>query len=597
MTHNPTRWKRSHDALARELLKKLGISYSSQLPILPKDPFEWIKVARPKVEGITRSFLAAPFWEPIYKDLHSFVMTIGGRQIFKSTACTDFIAMEATTNPFVQVCYVTYDEVSLSAFSKQKLQVGTFMANPVLRQFPRHKTGNVHEISLKNGSTIYLTTDADQYKHVEGKSINLCLLDEAQYQDIQYLNRVHQTMMATKGKIKILGIGGEAGSPYEKLWQSTNQMEWHYDDPNWRDRLEFDANGLVVDEYLKEVLSGRWIAKNPDATDYHGYSLPQTIFPTTPLTIEEAISKYKIHPRFSIEHQRNTMSPSEFITHVLGSFYHSSRRPITREMVLSCMNPYAYLSLLDAQKLADVKSLFGNQIKIAVGVDFGSGSNSSSTVIAILIWWRMIDRIQIAWIEKRPKENQLKQAQYIADLFQRYNCDIGVGDLGYGQIQVKLIQEGGHDNDTGRKYPGVGNTKFFGCRTISDETKPLQSFDKAIDEHGEQVGRLQIDKTASIDSLIATLEKSIPNPNYLGDAKKARQQLIIPSKHMHEVDFLVNDLTAITRKDLDEIADYVKEDGRQRATKVYNHPPDSVMAIIYALTALKHEVRWNWVSA
>ena len=596
MTHNPIRWKRSHDALAKELLKKMGIS-RNPLPILPKDPLKWIKEARPKVEGITRSFLATPFWEPIYKDPHSFVMILGGRQIYKSTACTDFIAMEATANQCVQVCYVTFDDTSLSAFSKQKLQVGTFMQNPVLAQFPRHRMGNVHEISLKNGSTIYMTTHRDRYKHVEGKSLSLCLLDEAQYQDIQHLNRVHQTMMATKGKIKILGIGGEAGSPYEKLWQSTNQMEWHYDDPNWRNRLEFDENGLVIGEYLKDVLCGRWVAQNPSSIDYHGYHLPQTMFATIPLTKKDASEKYKIHPRYSIEYQKETMTSSDFITHVLGSFYHSSRRPITSEMVLSCMNPYTYLSLLDSQKVADIKNIFGNEVKVAMGVDFGSGSNSSSTVIAILIWWRKTDRIQVAWIEKRPKENQLKQAQYIADLFLRYDCDIGVGDLGYGQIQVKQIQDGGYDNDTGMKYPGVGNTKFLGCRTISDETKPLQSFDKTVDEHGEQVGRLQIDKTASIDSLIETLERSIPNPFYPDDAKKARLQLMIPSKHMHEVDYLINDLTAVTRKDLDEIVDYAKEDGRQRATKIYNHPPDSVMALIYGLMALKHEVRWNWVRA
>lgn len=596
MTHNPTRWKRSHDALAKELLKKMGIS-SNPLPILPKVPLEWIKTARPKVEGITRSFLAAPFWVPIYKDPHSFIMILGGRQIYKSTACTDFIAMEATANQGVQVCYVTFDDTSLSAFSKQKLQVGTFMQNPVLAQFPRHRTGNVHEISLKNGSTIYMTTHRDQYKHVEGKSLSLCLLDEAQYQDMQHINRVYQTMMATKGKIKILGIGGEAGSPYEKLWQSTNQMEWYYDDLNWRDKLVFDSNGLLIGEYLKDVLCGSWVAKNPDSVDYHGYHLPQTIFPTIPLTKKDASEKYKIHPRYSIEYQEETMTPSDFITHVLGSFYHSSRRPITREMVFSCMNPYNYLSLLDSQNVSDIKNTFGNEIKVAMGVDFGSGSNSSSTVIAILIWWRKTDRIQIAWIEKRPKENQLKQAQYIADLFVKYSCDVGVGDLGYGQIQVKQIQDGGYDNDTGMKYLGVGSSKFLGCRTISNETKPLQSFDKTIDEHGEQVGRLQIDKTASIDSLIETMEKIIPHPYYPGDAKKARPQLMIPSKQMYELDYLINDFTAVTRKDLDEIVDYVREDGRQRPSKVYNHPPDSVMAIIYGLTALKHEVRWHWVSA
>ena len=78
-----------------------------------------------------------------------------------------------------------------------------------------------------------------------------------------------------------------------------------------------------------------------------------------------------------------------------------------------------------------------------MGVDFGSGI-SSVTAIAILIWWRKSDRFQLVHIEKRPQENQLKQAEHIVNLFREYSCDIGVGDLGYGANQVKLIQDGGN---------------------------------------------------------------------------------------------------------------------------------------------------------
>jgi len=340
MTLNPTRWKRSHEILARTLLKKQGITPSHQLPTLPKNPLEWIKKARPQVEGIKRSFLVCPFWIPIYKDPANFVMCMGGRQIYKSTYCTDCLAFEATANPGVQVCYVTYDEPNLSSFSKQKLQVGTFLQNQILNQFPRNKTGNVHEISLKNGSTIYLTTDNHEYKHVEGKSLRLCILDEAQYQDIQFIGKVYQTMMATKGKIMVLGIGGEAGSPYENLWRHTSQMEWEYDDINWRDRLQFDENGFVLGNYLRVVLSGRWVSQNPSETLNHGYHLPQTIFPTIPLTEEDAINKYKIHPRFSIEYQKNNLPESIVKSHVLGTFYKSVRRPITQQMIQACTDPY-----------------------------------------------------------------------------------------------------------------------------------------------------------------------------------------------------------------------------------------------------------------
>ena len=595
MRINPTQWRRAHDAIAKQRLKRHGIANSaSLLPTLPKEPLEWIEAARPVVEGRRRSFLSAPFWVPIYNDPHSFIQIIGGRQIYKSTACTDFIAMEATANSGVQVCYVSFDETNLKSFSKQKLQVGTFEQNSVLSQFPRNRLGSIHEISLKNGSTIYLTTDADQYKHVEGKSLNLCLLDEAQYQDIQHLNRVHQTMMATKGKIKILGIGGEAGSPYEKLWRSTNQMEWHYEYPDWRNKLQFNQEGLVVDEYLKDVLRGSWIAQNPDAKEYHGYHLPQHIFPTIPLTKLEATEKYNLHARFSIEYQKETMTASDYVTHVYGLFYTSSRRPITRQMVESCMKPYRYLSLLLPHEVIQLKNTFSSEIKVTMGVDFGSGK-SSQTVIAILIYWKKSNRIQLAWIERRPSENQLEQAQYITELFQRYDCDIGVGDLGYAANQIKLIQDGGFDNNTGQRYQGVSDSKFFGCRSVSDETKPIQSFNTTIDEHGEQTGRLQLDKTSGIELLIESLERSLYHPRYPENSKFSRQRLMIPSQDP-AVEFLVDDLTSITRKDLELVMDKTKEDGRQRARKEFNHPPDSAMALIYGLVAIRHDPVLHWFS-
>ena len=144
----------------------------------------------------------------------------------------------------------------------------------------------------------------------------MCILDEAQYQDIEFFGKIHQTMMATKGKTKIFGIGGEGGSPYEKLWKETDQREWFYDDPDWREKLRFDKGGLIVDEYLKGILCGKWIAQN-SSEHFHGYHIPQTIFSTIPLTEQDAIEKYKISPRFSIEYQKRTLSQSLFRSHVM----------------------------------------------------------------------------------------------------------------------------------------------------------------------------------------------------------------------------------------------------------------------------------------
>lgn len=588
-----TKWGKTHQKLAEKFLAENN--HFRKLGTLPDNMMDWIKAARPQVDGKKRNFLVTPFWIPIYNDTHDYQMIIGGRQIFKSTASTDFIAAEATTHSGIQVCYVTHDEKNLSAFSKQKLKVGTFLVNPVLEKFLRHP-GNVGEISLKNNSTIYLVTDNYQYRHLEGKSPNLCILDEAQYQDIEHFGKVHQTMMSTKGKVKIFGIGGESGSPYEKLWHQTNQMEWFYENPNWRDSLQFDHEGLVIEDYLKDVLKGEWIAQNPGAKFFHGYHIPQTIFATIPLTEQDAIDKYKIHPRFSLEYQKKTLSETLFRSHVMGTFYNSPYRPVTREMILRCTEPYRYLSLLGANEVVELKNTYGDEIIVGMGVDFGSGS-SSFTAISVLIWWRKSDRLQLGFIERRPPENQLKQAEYIVELFKNYSCDIGVGDLGYGANQIKLIQDGGYSIKNGLSYDGVTDSKFFGCRTISDFTKPIQVFDDTIDEHGEQVGRVQIDKTSSIEFLIEAIQKVVYHPKFPNEKSKSRTRLLIPSKHDYEIDFLLNDLINITRKDLQNLEDIT--DSRQRPRKEYNHPPDSVMAVIYGIVSLKvkEQTEWHWISA
>jgi len=285
-----------------------------------------------------------------------------------------------------------------------------------------------------------------------------------------------------------------------------------------------------------------------------------------------------------------TIGESLFRSHVMGVFFNSPHRPVTKEMLLRCTAPYRYLSLLKPHESKEWKDTFGDEIVIAMGVDFGSGS-SSFTAIAIIILWRRSKRIQVVHIEKRPPENQMRQAQYIAKLFEQFSCDIGVGDLGYGANQVKIIQDGGRSIDSGVPFDGLTDEQFYGCRTISDYTKPFQIFDETIDEHGDQVGRVQIDKTSSIEQLINTINGTI---SYKGNQCS---KLIIPSKYDYEISFLLNDIISISRKDLQNLDKIT--DPRQRPKKEYNHPPDAVMSLIYSITSLKimEETEWHWISA
>jgi len=310
-----------------------------------------------------------------------------------------------------------------------------------------------------------------------------------------------------------------------------------------------------------------------------------------------AVTKYKIPAKFSIEHQRKTYPQSIFTTHVDGGFHRAMRRPITREMMLACMEPYRNLQLLSGEEVTQLKLKEGNKIVVSLGVDWGSGPSASSTVISILIAWREIERYRIAWIEARPQENLMLQAKYVKELFEEYSCDIGVGDLGYGTNQVKLIQDGGADAKTGDIFSGLGSDKFLGCNSMMSQAKPFQYHDESTDEHGDTVSRIAIDKTAAIDELVDMVDRRVPNPE---KPSEVLTQLIIPFKKEYETEWLINDFTALTRKDLALVEDVATErDPRQRPRKEYNHPRDSVMSIIYAYQGSKRfdDSKWHWISA
>ena len=242
------------------------------------------------------------------------------------------------------------------------------------------------------------------------------------------------------------------------------------------------------------------------------------------------------------------------------------------------------MTLLTPEEVVLLKAIYGNEIRVVMGVDFGSGPTASKTVVSILIRWRKSERYQIAWIEARPKEHQLDQARHIAELGHNYGIDYGVGDLGYGQIQVKVIQDGGRDSHD-VKFPGLGKRRFVGCRTIGDETKPSMEFRQDTDEHGTELGRIQIDKTTTIQNFIDFIGTYVSHPSRPDEEKLKRTKLIIPHKIDYQTDFLMNDLTATTRKDIEEELDSTAEDPRQRAKKEFNHPKDSMMSLIYSLIA------------
>jgi len=597
------------ERIGDKLLEDFGhlINVPINVPDLPTDILEWLRKARPIIDGRKQDFRAGPMWIPIYLDNHPDLMVVAGRQVWKSSYCTNILTKQATGHHHSEVQYVNHDGPSLSAFSNQRLRQGTFGDNKLLAMYPVHGTGSVSKVELQNASVIYMDTDHGEYKHVEGKSLQLCVLDEAQYQDIQFLSKLEKTFAYTRGRLRVLGIGGEAGSPYERRWLQTDQRQWFYDNSNWRDKLEFNSEGMVIDDYMYDVLRGNWIAQVPKHTEYRGYHMPQTIMPFIALTIEDARTKYKIPIKYSIEYQQLHEPQSIVQTHVFARFNKALRRPITHEMFYACCNPYKKLSFMEPSDIENLRNQYEGKVLVTQGIDWGSGPSASLTVSCIMIKWDLGDihppLYQIAEIEYRPREDQRKQTRYMIDKFNRFQCDFGVADLGYGTEKVKTIQEGGADVDTGERFAGLGTDKFLGCNTMSSTVMPFQFHQEKEDAHGSQVPQVRVDKTSIIQNFIDMLDRKVHHPDYINGESGFRPQLIIPfeddTKILSQPMNLLEDFTSITRKDIAKIEDVEVVDPRQHPRKEFNHPPDSVMAILYSIIASDNydSSQWHWISA
>jgi len=547
---------------------------------LPTDTIEWINAARPYVGKVKRTFVWEPFWIDVYRDKSPNIVIVNGRQTFKSTAGTDIVGCYVTSHDNVEVTYIVDREDRVSAWSKQRFRKDTMLRNPKLVSYLPMGRANVGEINLTNNSVVYVRTDENEYNNVQGMTNSLMVFDECQYQELQFRSTALYSMTMTKGQCYYLGIGGEAGSEWYKLWKKSDQREWVFNDKYWREKLRFDDEGYLANEHPENIVAGKWVASAPENKEYRGYHMPQTIFARIPLTIDDAVNLYKTRPENSIEYQKKYNPTSIVEAHVFGNFFKAMRRPITPEMVEAC---YDYTkSFLSPKEISALKQEYGTEILIFLGIDWGSGPAASKTVGTIIIYWRKTNRYQIAFIDSRPMEHEYDQAAHFVEIYKQYCCDFCVADLGYGKDKVTMMQNGGYTS-FGEKVPGLGRGRVKGCWTsgnVTEETMRHKSQD-IIDSPtvGSKNEYYSVDKTQIIQNFIDFVGSTVPD-----EYGKSVSQLIIPMKKDWECDFLVDDFCDITRKDLDKDNEEVaKEDPRQKAKKEFNHARDSVMSIIYCM--------------
>jgi len=600
-------------------------------PVFPKDLIEFAVKVFSDIPGNDFSFLPYQYWLPIMKHKARRKALLMARQLFKTTYFGIKHAHIAATIKRATTCYVAPDEDKLSTYADQKYRSEILDASPMLRSCIKGNAGGLpgrrSKIQWKNGSFNWNVTDEGGYKKIEGKSGDYITYDEIQEQDLGAMPKAKESQSKKAGIEEFGGVGGELGTEWENIWLQTTRSEWKYEiegdyidhngrvweDQAWRKQLKFgkhediDGNikhGLIYDNYMKDICKGHWEDEDDENFMFPGFHLSQLSACHVPLTMRSAIDDYKQDPSTAIEWKEANYPRLLTIAHVHGMWYKAARKPITRTDAYKTMKPYSYMGFWNPSDVLEMKQCFPDRVKVMMGIDWGSGNTGSSeTVITIMLKWIGInqygklsadrDRYFVIFMERLPytMSETMDEAYYALELFNRFYCDYGAADMGYGAKQCKAIIDGGVDPRDREFKQGLTIGKFIGVWSRSRPQEEEHMQDKEVDEEGNiERNYLLMDKTQMIELFIDTVKWKVPHPAYLFETQKTqenyqRSKLAIPYAEDWKVEQLVTDMTKITRKDLEIDILSTKEIGLQKPQKQYNHPPDSVSSMNHCLVA------------
>ena len=389
-------------------------------------------------------------WHQPYKDTADDQRYVIARQRGKTSLIGNKLAFEATSNAESWQLYCTYEDESKKTFVGAKYRQSVYGGKDnFLAGFVNGKTlGSMNHMDFLNGSKQDFVTHNHDFTHVEGKSTDYNFLDEWQYLNMAAYNKLLLASSWTQGRTLFAGIGGYIGTKHHKGWLESNQMEWVYDNPKWRDELKFlgyNCEVLLEDEftigksrlvwgnYMKVKLTGKWVSKANHDSPVHGYHMGQEIFPNVPVTENDAMQKYKVSIKWSLQWLKNNLSYDEYMRHVRAMYIKGAAKPFLREDIEKLFDKSA--SLVPATSIDKTKG------PILAGIDLGGG-NKAYTIIWIAQRIHPTAPIFKTLYVRRIKEKDVeKQADMLISLINAYEVDqVGI-DAGGGTRQVQKLQD------------------------------------------------------------------------------------------------------------------------------------------------------------
>lgn len=436
--------RRDQIQLEKSINFRTNKEIENELSLLPTDRLEWELFCRPTIKGKLNRIKYFPMLTKIIEDRHPFKLLRLARQWGKTTIVGSELAYTASTNYDYDLTYFNFKIDNLRTFSNSKFRQDIFGQGP-LSKYIKSTTntyGSVSKVELFTRSIIDMILPGVDWSNALGKSNHLMAIDEGQEIEWTGFSNARETQADTMGDLLIAGVGCIADSDYDKIWKSTNQMDYKFrrgeeygglPNMSWRADLEFnkDEPGILFDEYLLDVLDGDYIPQQPKPGSRHGYLLTQLQNPRIPLTKLSAVEDYKVSEEFSIEYKLEDMTNVDYRINVLAESVEGELKPITYRMMNELFD-----SLVFPTRADDVNYGDGN---VYVSIDWGGAFKT-------IIWvWQCINPdapiFKLLWVERIESNDTKEQERICCNFIDDYDPDfIGIDAQG-APDRVQAIQK------------------------------------------------------------------------------------------------------------------------------------------------------------
>ena len=432
------------------------------------------------LDGVPFSLVDYPFFYGVYNTDARETLLKTGRQVAKSTYCSNLMIVDSVRIPHFKTLYITPSRDQTSKFSNTRL-TKVIHYSPLIRRnyVDTSLPNNVLLQVLKNGSLMVLSYASDDPDRVRGNTADRDLIDEVQ--DVHFdtvIPVVKECMAASKyAYMSYCGTPKSMENTIEFLWGRSTKAEWIMKctgcgNFNFVDSTRsIGKHGIICTKCGKSLnpRQGMWYEFNPGAP-IKGFHISQ---PMLPLNNESQELWDRILEKLE------TYSETKFKNEVLGVSDAIGMRFISQDELLAlCQDYYVESPPVSPALLEDVQYITG-------GVDWsGGGSEYTSRTVAWVFGYTHQAKHKTLYFKVFPGNNPVADVEEVAKIFNACRCDVVVGDAGEGAVANSYLRR------------ALGAHRVFQVQ--------YGSFTKLM--RWNKNDRYLIDRTAAIDSYMQVLK-------------------------------------------------------------------------------------------